>query len=198
VYGPAAGARLCFASMATAALPLFHLYGDPPVDQAFDFIHVETIAARSSVHDWTIRAHRHRDLFQVLLIEAGGGEMSYETAPVPFASPAVVLVPPRIAHGFRFAPQVTSGWVVSFSEDVAGALGDRSGEALERLMALATEPVLPLGDIQETARVSALCHNCRRRGSLPARDTGWRCGRCSRLSRSRWCASRRAERAPVR
>jgi len=152
--------------MATAALPLFHLYGDPPVDQAFDFIHVETIAARSSVHDWTIRAHRHRDLFQVLLIEAGGGEMSYETAPVPFASPAVVLVPPRIAHGFRFAPQVTSGWVVSFSEDVAGALGDRSGEALERLMALATEPVLPLGDIQETARVSALCHELQEEGFL--------------------------------
>src|SRR6187397_3025690 len=45
--------------MATVtALPLFHLYGDPPDDQAFDFIHVETIASRSSVHDWLIRAHR--------------------------------------------------------------------------------------------------------------------------------------------
>ena len=55
--------------MATAALPLFHLYGDPPDDQAFDFIHIETIASRSSIHDWTIRAHRHRNLFQILLIE---------------------------------------------------------------------------------------------------------------------------------
>jgi AraC family transcriptional activator of pobA len=27
-----------------AGLPLFHLYGDPPDDQAFDFIHIETIA----------------------------------------------------------------------------------------------------------------------------------------------------------
>jgi hypothetical protein len=45
--------------MATVtALPLFHLYGDPPDDQAFDFIHVETIASRSSAHDWLIRAHR--------------------------------------------------------------------------------------------------------------------------------------------
>jgi AraC family transcriptional activator of pobA len=42
--------------MATV-LPLFHLYGDPPDDQAFDFIPVETIASRSSIHDWTIRAH---------------------------------------------------------------------------------------------------------------------------------------------
>ena len=57
--------------MATSPLPLFHLYGDPPDDSAFDFIHIETIASRSSVHDWTIRAHRHRNLFQMLLIEQG-------------------------------------------------------------------------------------------------------------------------------
>jgi AraC family transcriptional activator of pobA len=69
------------------ALPLFHLYGDPPDDQAFDFIHVETIPSRSSVHDWTIRAHRHRNLFQILLIERGGGEMIYEAAKLPFAAP---------------------------------------------------------------------------------------------------------------
>jgi AraC family transcriptional activator of pobA len=62
--------------MATAtatALPLFHLYGDPPDDGAFDFIHIGTIASRSSIHGWTIRAHRHRNLFQILLIEQGGG-----------------------------------------------------------------------------------------------------------------------------
>jgi AraC family transcriptional activator of pobA len=71
--------------MATSALPLFHLYGDPPDDSAFDFIHIETIASRSSVHDWTIRAHRHRNLFQILLIEKGGGELSFETAIMPFS-----------------------------------------------------------------------------------------------------------------
>jgi AraC family transcriptional activator of pobA len=152
--------------MATAALPLFHLYGDPPGDQLFDFIHVETIAARSVPHDWTIRAHRHRDLFQVLLIAEGGGEMAYETATLSFAAPAVLLVPPRIAHGFRFTPEATSGWVVSFSEDVAGALGDRSGEALERLTALAAEPVLPLGEAGEIARVSALCRELQEEGFL--------------------------------
>ena len=68
-HSPAARESLKFGmSLATThALPLFHLYGDPPDDQAFDFIHVETIASRSSVHDWLIRAHRHRNLFQVLL-----------------------------------------------------------------------------------------------------------------------------------
>jgi AraC family transcriptional activator of pobA len=152
--------------MATSALPLFHLYGEPPNDAAFDFIHIETIASRSSVHDWTIRAHRHRNLFQVLLIEKGGGEMSFETATVPFAAPAAILVPATIAHGFRFTPQVTNGWVVSFTEDVAAALGEKSGEALARLKALAIDPLLPLADAEEAKRLSALCAELDEESSL--------------------------------
>src|SRR5690349_5618735 len=124
--------------MPTAALPLFHLYGDPPDDQAFDFIHVETIASRSSIHDWTIRAHRHRNLFQILLIESGGGEMIYEAAQLPFEAPAAILIAPTTAHGFHFRAEATNGWVVSFTEDVADALGERS--ALARLKSLATAP----------------------------------------------------------
>src|SRR5438477_8298068 len=120
-------------AMATVtALPLFHLYGDPPDDQAFDFIHVETIASRSPIHDWVIRAHRHRNLFQILLVEQGGGEMTFEATTVAFTAPAVILVPATIAHGFRFTPGTTDGWVVSFTEDVAAALGDRSEAALAR------------------------------------------------------------------
>jgi len=139
------------------ALPLFHLYGDPPDDQAFDFIHVETIASRSSVHDWTIRAHRHRNLFQILLIERGGGEMTYEAASLPFEAPAAILVAPTTAHGFRFRANETDGFVVSFTEDVADALGERSGAALARLKALAVAPVVPLTDERAVGKLSALC-----------------------------------------
>jgi AraC family transcriptional regulator, transcriptional activator of pobA len=142
--------------MATA-LPLFHLYGDPPDDQAFDFIHVETIASRSSIHDWTIRAHRHRYLFQILLIEQGGGEMTFEAARLPFAAPAAILVPAAVAHGFRFQPNVTRGWVLSFTEDAAGLLADRAGEALSRLRALAVQPIVPIAEDAERSRLSALC-----------------------------------------
>ena len=152
--------------MATAALPLFHLYGDPPDDSAFDFIHIETIASRSSVHDWTIRAHRHRNLFQLLLIERGSGEMSYETAIVPFAAPAAILVPATTAHGFRFTPRVTDGWVVSFTEDVAEAIGENSGEALGRLKAVAVDPLLPLASAAEAKRLAGLCADLNEEASL--------------------------------
>jgi AraC family transcriptional regulator, transcriptional activator of pobA len=152
--------------MSVTALPLFHLYGDPPDDSAFDFIHIETIRSRSSLHEWTIRAHRHRNLFQILLIEKGGGEMSFETATVPFSAPAAILVPATTAHGFRFDPQVTDGWVVSFTEDVADALGDQSGEALARLKAVAADPLVSLTSAAETKRLSGLCADLDEEASL--------------------------------
>ncbi len=143
--------------MSAQALPLFHLYGDPPDEQAFDFIHIETIASRSRVHDWVIRAHRHRNLFQILLIADGGGEMTCETANVSFRAPAVILLQPNVVHGFRFEPRVTDGWVVSFTEDVADGLGDQSLQALTRLRMLATEPVIALDSDKERRRIAALC-----------------------------------------
>ena len=150
----------------TNALPLFHLYGDPPDDHAFDFIHIETIASRSSIHDWTIRAHRHRNLFQILLIEGGGGEMTFEAARLPFAAPSAILVPAAIAHGFRFEPNATEGWVLTFTEDAAVALADRAGEALSRLRALAAHPIVPIADETERSRLSALCVELFEEGSL--------------------------------
>jgi len=152
--------------MSVTALPLFHLYGDPPDDSAFDFIHIETIRSRSSLHEWTIRAHRHRNLFQILLIEQGGGEMSFETATMPFSAPAAILIPATTAHGFRFTPQVTDGWVVSFTEDVADARGDQSGEALARLKAVAADPLVPLKSAAEAKRLSALCADLDEEASL--------------------------------
>ncbi|HTV37001.1 MAG TPA: helix-turn-helix domain-containing protein [Xanthobacteraceae bacterium] len=154
------------ATTLASALPLFHLYGDPPDDQAFDFIHIETIASRSSIHDWTIRAHRHRNLFQILLIERGGGAMTYDAATLAFAAPAAILVPATIAHGFRFEPNVTDGWVLSFTEDAAAGFADRAGEALARLRALAVQPIVPIGEEAERARLSRLCAELNEEHSL--------------------------------
>jgi AraC family transcriptional activator of pobA len=155
-----------YAGAMAVPLPLFHLYGDPPDEHAFDFIHIETIASRSSIHDWTIRAHRHRNLFQILLIERGGGAMTFDAAALSFAAPSAILVPATIAHGFRFAPNATDGWVVTFTEDAAGALAGEAGEALARLRALAEAPIIAIGDETERARLSALCTELNEEHSL--------------------------------
>lgn len=161
-------APIMLASM-TATLPLFHLYGDPPDDQAFDFIHVETIVSRSAAHDWLIRAHRHRNLFQFLLIESGGGEMIFETATIRFTAPCVFIVAPNVAHGFRFVAGATNGWIVSFTEDVAAAMGERAAEALAQLKVIASEPCIQLDNAEDVRRIADLCVHLHREASF-ARD----------------------------
>ncbi len=79
------------------------------------------------------------------------------------------------------ARDVTDGWVVSFTEDVAEALGERSGAALARLKALAATPVVPLAD-----EAAAQAHRRRcapsftRSTSSRAKATGSRCAGCWR------------------
>lgn len=153
----------------TASLPLFHLYGDPPDEQAFDFIHVETIASRSSINDWLIRAHRHRNLFQILVIERGGGEMTFEASIKPFTAPCIIVVAPSMAHGFRFHADVTDGWVMSFSDDVALRLGERSGDAIAQLNAMAGEPVMAFDPARDGGRLVRFCKDLHQE-SFFARD----------------------------
>jgi AraC family transcriptional regulator, transcriptional activator of pobA len=142
-----------------STVPLFHLYGDPPDDQAFDFVHAETISSRSSIHHWTISPHRHRNLFQILLAERGGGMLDLEADAIPFEAPAVIVVSPTVAHGFRFRPDVTEGYVVSFTEDVAGALGENGNAALARLRSIATSPLVSLNGADDVKRLAHLCRD---------------------------------------
>ena len=140
-----------------ATLPLFHLYGDPPDDQAFDFVHAETISSRSLVHHWTISPHRHRNLFQILLCERGGGTLDLEADVIRFEAPAVIVLSPTVAHGFRFRPDETEGFVVSFTEDVAGAFGENGSAALARLRSIATIPLVSFKRADDVKRLARLC-----------------------------------------
>src|SRR5436190_23168362 len=83
--------------------------------------------------------------------------MTYEASIRPFEPPSALQIPPTTAHGFRFRANESDGWVVSFTEDVAEALGERSGAALARLKALAASPVVPLSDAAAAKRISSLC-----------------------------------------
>ena len=118
-----------------------------------------------AIHDWVIRAHRHRNLFQILVIGQGGGEMNYEAATIAFEAPCAILVPATIAHGYRFRPDETEGYVISFTEDATAGFGLRSHEALMRLRALAADPVVPLG-ADELQTIGALCNAFHEEGFL--------------------------------
>jgi AraC family transcriptional activator of pobA len=108
-----------------APVPAFFLYGEalqPPDER---LIHVETIAERSSLHDWNIRPHRHHDLHQLLLVRRGNVNAQLDAMQSSLRPPALLVVPPGIVHSFRFRPG-TVGFVVSFASGLVAELQSTS------------------------------------------------------------------------
>jgi AraC family transcriptional regulator, transcriptional activator of pobA len=117
-----------------AEVPAFFLYGEPLRAPDGRTVHVETIAARSSLYDWKIRAHRHRDLHQVLIVWRGPIEARLDGSKATLRGPAIVIVPPLTVHSFQFGKQ-TDGLVVTFAATLAREMlrdSNGLGEMLER------------------------------------------------------------------
>jgi AraC family transcriptional activator of pobA len=89
-----------------ASLPSYALYGEHGRTQATDWLHCETIAERSQRHDWEIRPHRHEALFQILHIQRGSATAWLDGRQARLTGPCVLLAPPLVPHGFRFAPDI--------------------------------------------------------------------------------------------
>lgn len=136
------------------AIPQFHLFGEAPVEAAFDFIHVETIAARSIRHAWTIAPHNHRYLHQILVISSGGGLARIESIEASFRGPVVIPVPATMVHGFTFDEDV-KGYVATFTDDVVRGLRDGNGSVRTRLETLFSEPLLALEPGETFERIHA-------------------------------------------
>lgn len=118
-------------------IPRYRLYGEADDARDLGLLHVETIADRAPLHDWTIRPHRHRDLHQVMVVTAGGGVMDREGRQLPLTAPMLVSTPPVVVHGFRFDPG-TEGFVVTLSaEGLSAALAAFGDPGLARAAAVA-------------------------------------------------------------
>ena len=126
--------------MARRSIPQYFLYGEATQDVDERFLHVESIAERSRLHDWTIRPHAHRELHHLLLVERGGGVYSADAGRHEFAPVSLISVPRSCVHGFDFKPR-TDGWVVTAS----GALLQRIAREHQELASVLDEPsVTPL------------------------------------------------------
>jgi AraC family transcriptional activator of pobA len=105
-------------------IPAFVLYGETLDSTSERLFHIETIAARSRLHDWHIRPHRHADLHQLLLLRRGRVVARLDGQETPLGAPAALVIPPGVVHSFKFQPG-TRGFVLSIatalSEDMAPA-----------------------------------------------------------------------------
>ncbi len=104
--------------MRPAAIPSYALYGEDRAPEEQDFLHIETIAARSTLHDWEIAPHRHGGFVQVLLVREGHVQVSFDGVETAQDGPVAVVVPAGTVHGFRFR-EGTAGWVLTLPGDFA-------------------------------------------------------------------------------
>src|SRR5690606_19971389 len=66
-------------------------------------------------YNWELFPHRHRDLFQVALIETGEGRVGFDLEEEVFTAPVLVLIPSLVVHSFRYAPR-SSGRMLTISD----------------------------------------------------------------------------------
>lgn len=96
-------------------IPAFFLYGESGGGAGDDFVHVEDIAARSSLYGWEIDRHVHQGLCQILVVVEGGVDLRLDDVETSPSAPCAVVVPPGTVHAFRFRPG-TIGHVLTFAE----------------------------------------------------------------------------------
>jgi len=123
-----------FPRPARSGLPLFGLYGEP-VTPGQELLHIEEVRSRSRLYQWEIEPHVHRGLYQVLWVHRGEVDAVLDTWRGQRSGPVAIVVPPGVAHGFRFAPD-TEGHVLTVGARflVAGGFED-AGAAFVRLFA---------------------------------------------------------------
>ncbi len=125
-----------------SAVPTYALYGEADHTAYANWLHCESIPARSALFDWEIGLHRHQHFFQILNMTQGQGEARLGGRAVPLQAGMAVTVSPGIVHGFRFSPDTEGHVITLLGEQVNRILGPGSG-----LQALLAEPqAITLGD----------------------------------------------------
>ncbi|MEP9397126.1 helix-turn-helix transcriptional regulator [Mesorhizobium sp. KR2-14] len=79
-------------------------FGEQHSRSSFQYLQVERVSTRIRKYNWELFPHRHADLLQIALVEAGEGEVQLDLEKRAFAARSVVVVPPRMVHSFRLAP----------------------------------------------------------------------------------------------
>lgn len=117
-----------------ARLPSFALYGEASAPN-LQLLHIEAIQSRSRLYNWEIDAHLHQGLHQVLWLIRGPVEAMLDESRVHSEGPVALIIPPGVAHAFRFTPD-SDGFVLTVNAPLlAEGDAETTGQALQRLFA---------------------------------------------------------------
>lgn len=95
----------------------YALYGEGQAPITPEFLHIEPVSRRSSLHEWTISPHSHPGIFQFLLLEAGSCLFKSDGVEVALRPTSLVALPSSCVHAFQFEPDA-EGWVLSIAGDL--------------------------------------------------------------------------------
>ncbi|KAB2706415.1 MULTISPECIES: helix-turn-helix domain-containing protein [Brucella] len=112
-------------------VPTYELYGEESEQKPDFWLHCETLFSRSSLHNFEISLHRHESFFQLLYIEGGTGQVSFDGAIHPFQTPCAIMVPPGFNHGFAFSRDIV-GHIVTILSPHMPFIGDGSGGVMAK------------------------------------------------------------------
>lgn len=104
------------------SIPIYALYGEAEQDQSQDWLHWETVHARSRLHDFRIEPHRHEQFFQLLHLSGGSARVAIDGEITMVKPPALIAVPALTVHGYEFTPDVGGLVLTLFERDVRAAL----------------------------------------------------------------------------
>lgn len=114
-------------------IPHYALYGHQAQPAWLDMVHFEWIRERSGLHDYDIAPHVHDGQLQLLYVTQGRGQVFVDGSTWPLAAPALIVVPARHVHGFRFSRDIDGPVVTAAQRPLESLLQVGAPELLQQL-----------------------------------------------------------------
>jgi AraC family transcriptional activator of pobA len=143
---------------ASTEIPAYFLYGNPLGTADERIVHIEPIASRSKLHHWEAKPHRHSDMYQILLLEAGSVVAAIDTRSADLRAPAAFIAPPGSVHSFQFR-QDAGGLAITFGAGLIRRLASTTPAILDTLhrpwLCALDRAALKATDLKHLARILA-------------------------------------------
>lgn len=102
------------------------LYVEYSFDEVETFFYCEALTVRSAKHDWKIKPHRHKDLYQVFIVTEGGVNVRLDDRYEQLTAPCVIFIPDDVIHGFDWIVG-SKGYVLSIASSVIKQIAQNIG-----------------------------------------------------------------------
>lgn len=103
------------ASRTMAGISTYTLYKEELFEVDPEFFHIEDIKSRARLFSWSIGAHSHPKMFQLIYVRSGRVQARIDGGEYDTEGPCIFIIPPSVVHEFEFERSTTVGYVITVS-----------------------------------------------------------------------------------